>query len=167
MADLADRYGTGEIRLTTDQNAIIVNVPEAKLPALLADPLLESLSPNPHPFTRGLVTCTGVDYCNLALIETKSTGRELAEALAKRFLNAGPLRMHWSGCPAGCANHQAADIGFQGAKVRVDGEVVDAVNIFAGGRTGAHARTGQKVMDLVPVRDLEDVLPGIIEQYQP
>ena len=167
MADLADRYGTGEIRLTTDQNAIIVNVPEAKLPALLGEPLLEALSPNAHPFTRGLVTCTGVDYCNLALIETKSTGREMAEAMAKRFPKAGPLRMHWSGCPAGCANHQAADIGFQGAKVRVDGEIVDAVNIFAGGRTGADARTGQKVMELVPVRDLADVLPGLIEQYQP
>ena len=144
-----------------------MNVPEAKLPALLGEPLLEALSPNAHPFTRGLVTCTGVDYCNLALIETKSTGREMAEAMAKRFPKAGPLRMHWSGCPAGCANHQAADIGFQGAKVRVDGEIVDAVNIFAGGRTGADARTGQKVMELVPVRDLADVLPGLIEQYQP
>jgi len=70
--------------------------------------------------------------------------------------------MHWSGCPAGFGNHHAADIGFQGAKARINGEIVDAVNIFVGGRTGNDPRPGKKVMKLVPVDLLDQVVPVIL-----
>ena len=166
LARLAEAYGSGEIRLTTGQNAIILGVPEASVAALLAEPLLSKFSPDPHAFTRGLVSCTGKDYCNLALIETKTLGKGLAERLAERFPDAARMTMHWSGCPAGCGNHLAADIGFQGAKVRVDGEIVDAVSIFVGGRTGAGARPGEKVMELVPVDMLDDLLPVVINNIE-
>ena len=162
LARLAETYGTGQVRLTTSQNAIIVNVAEAKAPMLLAEPLLKALPPDPHPFYRGLVTCTGTDYCNLALIETKGIGGRLAAAMAKQFPNGVPVTMHWSGCPAGCGNHQAADIGFQGAKARINGEVADAVSIFVGGRSGADSRPGQKIMELVPVDMLGEVVPVIL-----
>lgn len=162
LARLSDAYGSGHVRLTTDQNALLINVPEAKVPALLAEGLLKEFSPDPHPFMRGLVTCTGTDYCNLALIETKSIGKDLAEAMVRRFPKETPLTMHWSGCPAGCGNHQAADIGFQGAKARVGEEVVDAVSIFVGGRTGTDPRPGEKVVELVPVTMLGELLPVII-----
>ena len=133
------------------------------MPSLLAEPLLRDFSPEPHPFFRGLVTCTGIDYCNLALIETKSIGKRLAETLAGQPQEVGPIRMHWSGCPEGCGNHQAADIGFQGAKARVDGRVVDAVSIFVGGWTGPDARPGEKIMELVPVEMLEEIMPVILK----
>ncbi|MBI2855833.1 MAG: ferredoxin--nitrite reductase, partial [Chloroflexi bacterium] len=162
LARLAETYGTGQVRLTTSQNAILINVPEAKRSALLAEPLLKELSPDPNPFFRGLVTCTGTDYCNLALIETKSIGKRLAEVMAKKYPGAAPVTMNWSGCPAGCGNHQAAGIGFQGAKARVNGEVVDAVSIFVGGRTGTEPRPGEKIMELVPVDMLEQVVPVIL-----
>ena len=74
--------------------------------------------------------------------------------------------MNWSGCPAGCGNHQAADIGFQGAKARVGDEIVDAVSIFVGGRTGADARPGEKIMNLVPVDMLDDILPVVIKNLE-
>ena len=162
LARLAEVYGAGAIRLTTGQNAIVVGVPEEDVQPLLDEPLLSRFSPTPHAFERGLVSCTGKDYCNLALIETKALGRQLAESLAARFPSADPLTMHWSGCPAGCGNHQAADIGFQGAKARVDGEIVDAVSIFVGGRTGADSRPGEKIMELVPVSMLDDLMPVVI-----
>jgi len=162
LARLADAYGSGELRLTTGQNVILINVAETKVPQLLSEPLLKEFSPEPHPFFRGLVTCTGTDYCNLALIETKSMGRKLAGSLAKQFPQGLPATMHWSGCPAGCGNHQAADIGFQGAKARVDGEIVDAVSIFVGGRTGTASRPGEKIMESVPVDQLDEVVPVIL-----
>lgn len=162
LARLADAYGTGEVRLTTGQNVILINVAEAKVPELLSEPLLKEFPLDPHPFFRGLVTCTGTDYCNLALIETKRIGRSLAGSMAKQFPQGVPATMHWSGCPAGCGNHHAADIGFQGAKARVDGEVVDAVSIFVGGRTGTDPKPGQKIMDLVPVDMLGEVVPVIL-----
>ena len=166
LARLALTYGSGTIRLTVGQNAIIADVSEAKLPELLDEPLLSRLSPAPAPLMRGLVSCTGNDYCNLALIETKGVSRRVGEALDARFPGAAPLRMYWSGCPAGCGNHHAADIGFQGGKARFEGAVVDAVTIFAGGRTGPNARPAKKLMEQVPVSTLGDVLPGLIEKLK-
>ena len=163
LARLAEVYGAGAVRLTTGQNAIVVGVPEEDVQPLLDEPLLTRFSPSPPAFTRGLVSCTGKDYCNLALIETKALGKQLAESLAARFPDAAPLTMNWSGCPAGCGNHHAADIGFQGAKARVDGEVVDAVSIFVGGRTGTDPRPGEKIMDLVPVSMLDELMPVVID----
>jgi ferredoxin-nitrite reductase len=163
LARLAEEYGSGQVRLTTQQNAILVDVPEAKVSPLLAEPLLEEFSPEPHPFFRGLVTCTGTDYCNLALIETKAIGKRLAASMAGKFSYGQPISIHWSGCPAGCGNHQAADIGFQGAKARVDGQVVDAVSIFVGGRTGTEPRAGEKIMELVPVDMLEELMPVLLK----
>ena len=138
----------------------------ANLPALLAEPLLSRLSPDARPFTRGLVSCTGNDYCNLALIETKSASQRVAQALDTCYPDAAPLRMYWSGCPAGCGNHHAADIGFQGGKTRFEGEVVDAVTIFAGGSTGPNARPARKLAEQVPVSALGAVLPGLIGKFR-
>ena len=167
LARLAAVYGSGDIRLTVDQNAIIADVPESRLPGLLQEPLLSRLSPDPAPMMRGLVSCTGNDYCNLALIETKSVSRRVIEALDSLHPDAAPLRMYWSGCPAGCGNHHAADIGFQGGKTRFEGNVVDAVTIFAGGSTGPNARPASKVAEQVPVSTLGAVLPGLIEKLKP
>ena len=162
LAGLAETYGSGAIRLTVGQNVIIADVPEGNLPELLSEPLLLRLSPEPGPFTRGMVSCTGNDYCNLALIKTKSVSRRIVEVLDACYPDAAPLRMYWSGCPAGCGNHRAGDIGFQGGKTRLDGEVVDAVTIFAGGRTGPNARKAERAMEQVPVSKLNEVLPTII-----
>ncbi len=90
LASLADTYGSGEVRLTTGQNAIIVNVPVDKLSALLKEPLLQELSPDPNPFNRGLVTCMGTDYCNLAFMEAKGTGIQIADFLTKRYPKGKP-----------------------------------------------------------------------------
>lgn len=162
LARLAEVYGTGDLRLTTSQNVILVNVPVTKIPELLAEPLLKEISPDPHPFFRGLVTCTGTGYCNLALIETKTIGKNLAASLAKQFPKGLQANMAWSGCPAACGNHHAADIGFQRAKARIDGKIVDTVSIFMGGRTGVDPRAGEKIMELVPVDVLGDVVPMIL-----
>jgi ferredoxin-nitrite reductase len=163
-ARLAETYGTGEIRLTTGQNVILPHIPKEKLAALLEEPLLQEFQPDPHPVKRGLVSCIGTDYCNLALIETKGIAKALAEQLEKT-LPAGtpPVTMYWSGCAAACGNHQAADIGFQGIKANIDGKVVDAVHIFVGGRTGPQARPAEKIMELVPVTMLPEILPTLIK----
>ena len=166
LAQLADVYGSGGIRLTVDQNAIITGVPGARISKLLEESLLSRLSPQPAPLMRGLVSCTGNDYCNLALIETKSVSQRVVQALDTLYPDAAPLRMHWSGCPAGCGNHHAADIGFQGGKTRFEGEVVDAVTIFAGGSTGPGTRPARKVAEQVPVSTLGTVMPTLIEKLK-
>ena len=151
LAALADRYGTGEIRLTTGQNAILANVPEERVEPLLREPLLRELSPTPSPFFRGMVACTGTDFCNLAQIQTKKLALELSTALEERFgADGSPFTINWSGCPAGCGNHQAADIGFRGMKVNVGDKLIEAVAIYTGGRTGPGATAGEQIVDMVP-----------------
>jgi ferredoxin-nitrite reductase len=163
---LAEIYGSGEIRLTTGQNAILVNVAEERLDNLMAEPLLEQFSPYPHPNMAGLVTCTGSDYCSLALIDTKKVSRWVTEELIKQYPDAPPITMHWSGCPAGCGNHQAAGIGFQGIRTKINDKVVDGVQIFVGGSVGKQAKPGVRIMDLIPVDALEDILPVIIKHLE-
>jgi ferredoxin-nitrite reductase len=168
LARLAEIYGNGEIRLTTAQNAVIPNVPPDAVGGLLAEPLLKEFSPRPSPFLRNMVACVGTDYCNLALIETKSRAVALSEALHQKLGDMGnPLTIHWSGCPAGCGNHQAADIGFRGLKTRLRGKLVDAVAIYAGGQTGPHAARGEEILETVPCdENLPEVVANVIESYR-
>ena len=168
LARLAEIYGNGEIRLTTAQNAVIPNVAPDAVGGLLAEPLLKEFSSRPSPFLRNMVACVGTDYCNLALIETKSRAVALSEALDQKLGDTGnPLTIHWSGCPAGCGNHQAADIGFRGCKTRLRGQLVDAVAIYAGGQTGPHAARGEEILETVPCdENLPEVVAKVIESYR-
>jgi ferredoxin-nitrite reductase len=168
LARLADVYGRGEIRLTTGQNAIIPNVPAERVTKLYGEALLKEFSPRPSPFVRGLVACVGTDYCNLALIETKSRAVMLSEALHEKMGAGGnPLTIHWSGCPAGCGNHEAADIGLRGFKTRIDGKIVDAVAVYAGGRTGPYAVAGKEILAIVPCDEaFPEVMANLVESYR-
>jgi NAD(P)H-nitrite reductase large subunit len=162
VARLAATHGDGEVRLTTGQNVIVPNVPDDRLARLLAEPLLGELPHNPHGVLRGLVACTGIDYCHFALIETKEIALRTAKLLADRIPAGRRVSMHWSGCPAGCGNHAAADIGLLGKNIRVGGELVDAVDVFVGGRMGPNPKAGLKVLEDVPCSDLPQVLEGIL-----
>jgi ferredoxin-nitrite reductase len=168
LARLADLYGSGEIRLTTGQNAIIPNVAAERVTKLLGEPLLREFSPRPSPFLRGLVACVGTDYCNLALIETKSRAVSLSQALHEKMgAEVNPLSIHWSGCPAGCGNHEVADIGLRGFKTKIDGNIVDAVAVYVGGRTGPYAVAGQEILATVPCDDaFPDVMANVIQSYR-
>jgi ferredoxin-nitrite reductase len=168
LAYLSELYGTGELRLTTAQNVILPNVPDARVSALLQEPLLQHFSPNPSPFLRGLVACVGTDYCNLALIETKSRALALSHSLLEKLGTASaPLTIHWSGCPAGCGNHEAADLGFRGFKTKLNGQLVDAVAVYIGGCTGANATPGKEILASVPCDDsFPDVIAKVIHSYR-
>ena len=173
LADLSDTYGNGQVRCTTGQNVILVNVPKHRIEALLKEPLpqeadnrLELISPSPSPFFRKLVACTGADYCNLALIETKRHAMELSQALDQRLgKDFAPMTIHWSGCTAGCGNHQAAELGLRGCRTSIAGKAVDAVAIYVGGRTGPNAVAGEQILDTVPCDEaLPSVVAGILQQ---
>jgi ferredoxin-nitrite reductase len=160
LARLAEVYGDGEVRFTTGQNVIIPHVPDEKREALLAEPLLRELRPDPPPLLRGLVSCTGTDYCNLALIDTKRRALGIARRLQEKIQR--PVTVHWSGCPAGCGNHPVADIGLLGKKIRHNGQVVEGVDVFVGGSSGPQANLALKVLEDVPCDELEGVLEVLI-----
>ena len=167
VARLAEGYGTGEVRLTVDQNVIVPHVPDAKLGNLTAEPLLKVLRYDPSQIMRGLVSCTGIEFCNLAVIETKSRALQIARTLEAKVHHGRPIRIHWSGCPAGCGNHSVADIGLLGTKAKVDGKAVDAVDVFVGGSSGPHATQGIRMLEGVPCDTLPQTLEGLIRHLEP
>jgi ferredoxin-nitrite reductase len=163
VADLAERYGSGELRLTVGQNLIIANVPDGRIGELTEEPVLQELRYDPSEVMRGLVSCTGMDYCHFALIDTKGWALKTARALEAKLGKTQPLRMHWSGCPASCGNHTLADIGLLGKNIKRGGEVVEAVDVFAGGAAGCEANFPIKLLEDVPCDDLPDVLAGLVK----
>jgi ferredoxin-nitrite reductase len=165
VADLADRYGNGKIRVSTQQNLIIPNIAEDRIGALTDEPLFSELPFDPSPIMRGLVSCTGNDYCPLALIETKGYAIQVARELEKRTAGRKiqPLTIHWSGCPAGCGLHQVSTIGLQGCRSRQsNGEIVDAAHVCVKGSTGANPRLATDLMYDVPCEQLADALEPLV-----
>jgi ferredoxin-nitrite reductase len=162
LAGLSEAYGSGEVRFTADQNVIIPHVPDAKVGNLTVEPLLKKLRYDPSGVLRGLVSCTGVEFCNLGVIETKTRALKIAKGLESMVPATKSVRIHWSGCPAGCGNHTVADIGLVGTKTKVDGKVVDAVDIFIGGSSGPEATQGVKMLESVPCDELPQVLEGLV-----
>jgi ferredoxin-nitrite reductase len=163
VADLAENYGNGQLRLTVGQNLIVPNVPDSKIGELTEEPILQELRYDPSEVMRGLVSCTGMDYCHFALIETKGWALKTAAILETKLGKTQPLRMHWSGCPAGCGNHATAEIGFLGKNIKLNGEVVEAVDVFTGGAAGCEPNPPVKLMEDVPCEDLPDVIAGLVK----
>jgi ferredoxin-nitrite reductase len=163
LARLAETYGHGELRLTPTQNVLVPYIPDARLGDFLTEPLLRELPYNPSGVQRGLASCTGTDFCNLALIDTKTRALALARDFEQRLGSVRPLTVRWSGCPAGCGNHHTADVGLQGCKVKVDGKIVDGVHVFVGGRGGADSRAGLRIMEDVPCEELPAVLERLVK----
>ncbi|NEQ98352.1 MAG: ferredoxin--nitrite reductase [Cyanothece sp. SIO2G6] len=162
LARMAEVYGAGELRLTVEQNVIIPHVPEANVNALLQEPLLTKFSIDPAPLTRSLVSCTGAQFCNFALVETKQRALAIAQELEAELELPQPIRMHWTGCPNSCGQPQVADIGLLGTKTRKDGKTVEAVDIYTGGKVGKDAHLGERVMQAIPCDDLKSVLQDLM-----
>ncbi|MBD0268801.1 MAG: ferredoxin--nitrite reductase [Cyanobacteria bacterium Co-bin8] len=167
VARLAEVYGNGEVRLTVEQNIIIPNVADSRLSAFLQEPLLQKFSIAPQTLVRSLVSCTGSQFCNFALIETKQRALALAQALDAELSLPQPVRIHWTGCPNSCGQPQVADIGLMGTKVRKAGKTLEGVDIYMGGKVGKEARLGERVQQGVACDDLPDVLRQLlIEHFQ-
>ncbi|HLX87368.1 MAG TPA: hypothetical protein VKR22_02735 [Acidimicrobiales bacterium] len=182
-ARLAATYGDGTIRLGTDQNFVLTGVPEDRLDDLLAEGLLAKYWPFPGPFERGVVACTGNEFCRFAVVETKERAvtwaRRLDAALAAEPVvtdgadgsnghpsDSGIIRMHFSGCSASCAQPQIADIGFRGDTAHVDERIEEAVDIGMGGSLGLEAGFIDWVENARPVTEVPDALLRVVRRYQ-
>jgi ferredoxin-nitrite reductase len=166
LARIAEVYGSGELRLTVEQNVIIPNIAAENIATLLTEPLLAKFTPNPTPLQRALVSCTGAQFCNFALIETKNKAVDLIRQLDAELNIPRGVRIHWTGCPNSCGQPQVADIGLMGTKARKDGKTVEGVDIYMGGKVGKDAHLGSCVQKGIPCEDLKSLLTSIlIEQF--
>ncbi|GAB4856742.1 Ferredoxin--nitrite reductase, chloroplastic [Ancistrocladus abbreviatus] len=164
LARLADEYGSGELRITVEQNIIIPNVKNSKVEALLKESLLkDKFSPEPPLLMKGLVACTGNQFCGQAIIETKARALKVTEEVIRQVSVTKPVRMHWTGCPNSCGQVQVADIGFMGCMARDEnGKPCEGVDIFLGGRVGYDSHLGNLYKKAVPCKDVVPIVVDIL-----
>jgi ferredoxin-nitrite reductase len=170
IADLAARHaapGQDALRCTNKQNLLLLNIPTANLAPLQAELADLGLDPAPSNFRKGCVSCTGIEFCNLAVAETKNRMIRLVEQLeAQSGWYQGNIRIHFSGCPSSCGQHQIADIGFRGAKTKLpSGEQVDAYDCFIGGRLGATRRFNELLKGKIIAEDVHLFIDKLLRVY--
>ena len=171
LADLADNYGSGEIRLTVWQNLIIPNIPDAYVETVKKALVKMGLHWQQSNLRSGIIACTGNSFCKFAASNTKGHALELADYLDKRFQLDQPINIHLTGCPNSCAQHYMGDIGLLGAKVKVAGESVEGYHVFVGGGFGGKQAVGRQIFQGVSCDNLkptlEKVLKGFLRHRQP
>ncbi|MGY2065514.1 nitrite/sulfite reductase [Blastococcus sp. SYSU DS0619] len=174
IANLADEYGQGRIRTTTQQKLVILDVPDEKVEALVEALAEHDLQVRPSAFRRGTMACTGLEFCKLAIVETKQHAQDLYAELERRLPDFDvPIGINVNGCPNSCARFQTADIGFKGSMVRDDaGEMVEGFQVHLGGHLGVEATFGRKfrghkVTKAETADYCERVLRGFLERRTP
>jgi sulfite reductase (ferredoxin) len=174
IADLAEEYGQGRIRTTAQQKLVILDVPDERVEALIAALAEQDLQVRPSAFRRGTMACTGLEFCKLAIVETKQHAQDLYAELEKRLPDFDePIGINVNGCPNSCARFQTADIGFKGSMVRdANGEMVEGFQVHLGGHLGVDATFGRKfrghkVTKAETADYCERVLRGYLERREP
>jgi sulfite reductase (ferredoxin) len=167
VASLAAEYGSGRVRTTTEQKMVILDVPEARTAELAAELARADLPATPGVFRRSTMACTGIEFCKLAIVETKARASGLITELERRLPDfTEPITINVNGCPNSCARIQTADIGLKGTLLTLaDGQQVEGFQVHLGGSLdggdGESSGFGRKVRGL---KTTADQLPDYVER---
>jgi sulfite reductase beta subunit-like hemoprotein len=168
-ADVADTFGGGEVRLTNLQNMLIPHITTENLPGAQAALAAAGFAWDVPSIRRGAITCTGIEFCNLAITETKLRIKEVVghlEEVAPNPYERG-LKINMNGCPNSCAQHHVGDIGLQGCLARRDdGSQVEAYDVHLGGDLGAHPSFTRAIHRKVPAEKVKYALGNVIARFQ-
>jgi sulfite reductase (ferredoxin) len=165
-AEVAERYASGELRATTMQNLLVVNVPTINADALAKELDAIGFQVSGSAFARGAVACSGTEFCKLAITETKSFSRWLVEEMEERLPGFDQhLKLHVTGCPNSCGQHWIADVGIEGKKIKVDGQLADAYYFCVGGALGLHQSTARPVGYRCLATEVPDALERLLGRY--
>src|SRR6478609_8113619 len=169
VADIADRFGSGALRCTNRQNIIVLDVPDGQVDEAAASLRDIGLPTEASTFRRGVISCTGMEFCKLAIVETKERAAELIEHLERRVGDiAGSLRINLNGCPNACAQYQIADIGLQGGIAKTaGGERAQGFILHIGGRLGEGAAFGRRISSkAIPADEARYAVERVVRAYK-
>ena len=184
VAELAERFaeqGKAEIRLSQKQNAILTNVPKRNVEALSHELASIGLPPGAPLWRESLISCTGTQFCNLAVVETKERAASILQYLEEEVELDSPIMVSVTGCPNSCAQYQIADIGLTGIPVVVDDQLrslpdfpqefagekkVDGYNLLVGGCLGESPEFGEEIVKKVPAFLVKKVIARLVENYK-
>ena len=163
IAELAERLAGGRVRTTAQQGLVLLDVPSEHLDEVVTALEAEDLRVRPSSFRRGMLACTGIEFCKLAIVETKARAVEIYSELERRLPDFDEqLTINVNGCPNSCARVQTADIGLKGSIV--DGE--EGFQVHLGGRLGQDAGFGRKSRGLkVTGEGAADYVERLLKSY--
>ena len=172
VAKAAERAGSGRVRLTPQQKLVVLDVPEAQVAQLQAELAELGLETKPSPWRRSVMACTGLEFCKLAIVETKARAQQLVADLEKSLADIQdgldtPVSVHLNGCPNSCARIQTADIGLKGQIVTdADGNQVEGFQVHLGGGLGLDAGFGRKLRGhKVTASELTGYVERVVRNY--
>ena len=168
VAKITERYGSGRIRATAQQKLLVLDVAEDDTAAVAAELASLELEVHPSTFRRSTMACTGLEFCKLAIVETKARATWLTDELEQRLPDfTEPISIHVNGCPNACARFQTADIGFKGSIVRDDaGNQVEGFQVHLGGHLGVDASFGRKFRGLKVTADgAADYVERVLREF--
>ncbi|MFE7133504.1 nitrite/sulfite reductase [Streptomyces sp. NPDC057638] len=169
IAELAEAHGSGRVRTTAEQKMLVLDIAEDQVESVVAGLEALDLRVTPSPFRRGTMACTGIEFCKLAIVETKGRGASLIDELERRLPEFDePLTININGCPNACARIQVADIGLKGQLVLDDdGNQVEGYQVHLGGALGLEPGFGRKVRGLKVTSDeLPDYVERVVRRFQ-
>lgn len=169
IAGLAAEHGSGRLRTTVEQKMIVLDIEESRVESLVAGLEALGFQVKPSPFRRGTMACTGIEFCKLAIVETKARGASLIDELEHRLPEFDqPLTINVNGCPNSCARIQVADIGLKGQLVTDEnGEQVEGFQVHLGGSLGLEPGFGRKVRGLkVTSAELPDYVERVLRRFE-
>jgi ferredoxin-nitrite reductase len=165
LAETAEAYGSGEIRLTVWQNLIIPNIHEDHIPAVERAIRSAGFDTKASSVMGGLIACTGNTGCKFASTNTKGQAVEIARYLEKKVHLDQPINIHLTGCPHSCAQHYCGDIGLLGVKVTDNGEQVEGYNIAFGGGVDQDQGIAKEVFKGIPFYKVPTLLERVLHVY--
>jgi len=167
FANLAKKYGTGDLRLSYDQNIFIINIPTQSYDDILKEKIYIKYNKYQNIYFNDMIACAGTKTCSFAVIPNKEDAITMATYLNNEVpLTSGKIRMNWSACVKGCGIHGIADIGFEGAKAKDDnGNACDGVHILLGGKVTSKAKEAYALMKNIPITTASIYVKYIINSY--
>ncbi|MBB3044315.1 nitrite/sulfite reductase [Nocardioides soli] len=167
LGNLVERYGAAGARFTAYQKVVVLGVAPDRVDALVADLDAIGFSARPSTWRRSTMACTGIEFCKLAIVDTKQRAIDLVDELERRFPDLDtPISVNVNGCPNACARTQIADIGLKGQLVLHEGEQVEGFQVHLGGGIGLHNTIGKKLRaHKVTSAGLDDYVTAIVTNY--
>ena len=165
LAVLAKRWGDGQLRTTHEQGLAVIDIPGGFRDAAATDAAAVGLSMHADTLARNTVACTGTQFCNIAVTETKGAMFRLVDTLRQRALALHGIRIHMSGCPSSCAQHFTADIGLKGVRVRRLVGTREGFDVYLGGGVAGDIHLGLRYKLGVDVDQLPIVIEEVVNEY--
>ena len=166
-ATTAQTFGSGDIRLTYDQNLYIINVPQTNLRTLKESKFIKKYAQYHNLYFQDMIACAGIHTCSFGVIPNKPDAIDMAHFLNSEItIENANVRMNWSACPKGCGVHGIADIGFEGCKAKdSDGNRVDGVHIFVGGKITREAKEAHVLHKSLPITEAKHHVKYLLKTY--